>query len=1039
MNQMHQMSNLNSPSIAEPKPSTDGLTRVVSGSSWGHQNSFLVNDVLDKDQHEASPGGATKAPKKKGALSGVFVPTCENMWGVLIFLRFYYIVGEAGVLQTMLLVFLSFAVALCTTASMSSIASSGGFVSGGGPYYMISRALGPVLGASVGIMYWLAVTMLAVLECLGAIESLLMAVPQLHFPFHMQALGSALMALIAGTVWGGINVVTKLGVFFALVVAFTLFSYYYGLIIAEPDGDWITGLSTETLWKNWTPHYDHENSFGTALGLFYPCFTGILSGANRADVLKNPPKNIKRGTYAAICFSFVMYVSLFLLWGAVADYKYLQGHVKEIGDSEVDLGRHVVAHIVWNPFPYSAFAGIIIASISQSLQCLIVAPRLLQQIAKDDILKVLKPLAPLSKSGEPTRALLFTYVVSALCVLMGKVELVAPLLAMCFLVAYAFMNCSCFVLTLLKSPAWRPDWIGQRRYRVLYLIVAGLGSLLCPTVMFLINPIWAAVACVLAVSLYAFINVKLTERGWGSAIDGIRYRFAIKSLMQLESRQAACVNWRPQVLILYKINLSEEVEGIKHHEILKFSSQLRKSRGFCVVACVLESERRDAAAMQLAAEEKDIIQNIMHEEGVEGFAEVVVAPTWKEGSNYIIQLTGIGGLVPNTILLDWPNASAHDKDRQDFMEVLQTGLASNKAVCAIKGIEDIPSEIVHGTIDIWWMIHDGGFLILLSWLLAQHRVWRSCHLRVFTVAENVSEERATGAAEMLSRTLRDRNLCDVDVEVLLLDDAMIEPYTYDWTLRVEERHRFLQQLNPNARSVEPIPYEIDDLFDMHEDSRQLQATEPSQQQQASSSTSKRDLLKNLPKKTESEEDKNDVKVSDCRTAADKTELGAGDFGSMRNHEGRVRTKTREHLPATLETKGAGSSCSSSTGLGMQDTNSSANVQNSVSQGGWSQSSTAHPPVVQPSEAPDSIAAAEAELLRQAVSPFQSLELCNMLGGMIHQRSKRAQLVVMNLPDVWGTEADELLNYVRYCDTLTKGLERVLFVHSSGKEIFDITI
>ena len=28
---------------------------------------------------------------------GVFIPTCENMWGVLIFLRFNYVVGNAGI------------------------------------------------------------------------------------------------------------------------------------------------------------------------------------------------------------------------------------------------------------------------------------------------------------------------------------------------------------------------------------------------------------------------------------------------------------------------------------------------------------------------------------------------------------------------------------------------------------------------------------------------------------------------------------------------------------------------------------------------------------------------------------------------------------------------------------------------------------------------------------------------------------------------------------------------------------------------------
>ena len=31
-----------------------------------------------------------------------------------------------------------------------------------------------------------------------------------------------------------------------------------------------------------------------------------------------------------------------------------------------------------------------------------------------------------------------------------------------------------------------------------------------------------------------------------------------------------------------------------------------------------------------------------------------VSPIWLAGANYIIQLAGIGGLVPNTVLVDWP-------------------------------------------------------------------------------------------------------------------------------------------------------------------------------------------------------------------------------------------------------------------------------------------------------------------------------------------------------------------------------------------------
>jgi hypothetical protein len=42
------------------------------------------------------PSLKKKDVKKVGCFGGVFVPTCENMWGVLIFLRFYFVVGNAG-------------------------------------------------------------------------------------------------------------------------------------------------------------------------------------------------------------------------------------------------------------------------------------------------------------------------------------------------------------------------------------------------------------------------------------------------------------------------------------------------------------------------------------------------------------------------------------------------------------------------------------------------------------------------------------------------------------------------------------------------------------------------------------------------------------------------------------------------------------------------------------------------------------------------------------------------------------------------------
>ena len=39
-----------------------------------------------------------------------------------------------------------------------------------------------------------------------------------------------------------------------------------------------------------------------------------------------------------------------------------------------------------------------------------------------------------------------------------------------------------------------------------------------------------------------------------------------------------------------------------------------------------------------------------------------------------------------------------------------------------------------GYIDVWWIVHDGGLLMLIPFLLKQYRTWKNCKLRIFTVA-----------------------------------------------------------------------------------------------------------------------------------------------------------------------------------------------------------------------------------------------------------------------------------------------------------------
>lgn len=51
--------------------------------------------------------------------------------------------------------------------------------------------------------------------------------------------------------------------------------------------------------------------------------------------------------------------------------------------------------------------------------------------------------------------------------------------------------------------------------------------------------------------------------------------------------------------------------------------------------------------------------------------------------------------------------------------------AAHQALLIAKNIDHFPSNqerLKEGTIDVWWIVHDGGLLMLLPFLLSQHKV-----------------------------------------------------------------------------------------------------------------------------------------------------------------------------------------------------------------------------------------------------------------------------------------------------------------------------
>ncbi|MFW6275983.1 MAG: Na-K-Cl cotransporter, partial [bacterium] len=116
---------------------------------------------------------------KLGTFGGVFTPSILTILGVIMYLRFGWVVGNVGLIGTLMIVTLSTSITFLTSLSIASI-STNTKVKAGGAYYMISRSLGLEIGGALGIPLYLAQTFSVALYVIGFSESLVAIFPALN-------------------------------------------------------------------------------------------------------------------------------------------------------------------------------------------------------------------------------------------------------------------------------------------------------------------------------------------------------------------------------------------------------------------------------------------------------------------------------------------------------------------------------------------------------------------------------------------------------------------------------------------------------------------------------------------------------------------------------------------------------------------------------------------------------------------------------------------------------------------------------------------
>jgi len=809
------------PSLKYRKPTDLRREQSSQENLWKSQ---ATGAVLRYSQTKAALGANDGT--KQGTVMGVVFPCCANILGVLLFLRGPWIVGLAGIGQAAALVGICCLCTFVTALSLSAV-STNGKIRGGGSYFLISRSLGPSIGAGVGLCFFFANSMGAALYIIGTVEAWDVVQPEFNF-FHAgsanntRVLGTIILVVSAILVGVGLKYVSKLGTFFLMIVFVVILSMYIGCFLGSTGTDYglrgldkiniklsnfmdydpgklslaeaqaevdkwqakltnpdyyrkaFTGPTLENFQNNWGSHYDHPDqwAFSRTKGSVYS-FTDLLSfwfpACTGIMAGSNRSAELRDPSYSIPVGTLTAQIFTSIIY---ISFMFVYGSVVT---REYLLNDAFFASTSAWPIADVVAYGVIASSLNAGLNSMISATRLLKALSEDSTLPVLNFLRGDTRG---IRGLVCSGLICFVCIMIAELNEVAKVLTMFFLICYFCVNGCCFILGFMGDANWRPT------FRFYHWGSALIGMVMCLVLMFLISVIYAIVALAIVTIIMFYSSLNTQEINWGDGFRGLKHQMARDFLMRASSGKTANLkNWRPQILVLTGMTPDNDEAGLLIHDInlIHFASQLKHGHGLGIVGGIVDSPGLGSGSF-LASKStyhvrnwSTVVQKSLRDVGIDGFAEILYTSQRTEGIMTLIQTAGLGALVPNCVLVSWPFSWVVNADaRRRFIQTIQVCWVFEKTVLVAKEGHKfaLNNEILRGYLDIYWVVSDGGIQLLIPILLRKHTVWRKTKVRLFAVADEKNDDHV-GMRQDLIKYCEEHRIQNIEVHILALDGSIL--------------------------------------------------------------------------------------------------------------------------------------------------------------------------------------------------------------------------------------------------------------------------
>ncbi len=662
--------------------------------------------------------------KKYGAFGGVFTPSILTILGVIMYLRLGWVTGVAGLWGVIAIIVLAHIISITTGLSISSIATDKK-IKAGGIYYLLSRSLGLPMGGSIGITLFIATALSISLYIVGFADNFLslpvianiFSITDVSL-FHVRITGTVVLIVLVAIGLISTETAIKTQYFILGAIFLSLVSIIMGIMF----------FNTEPVSADIIPNLPNKHfSFVEIFAIFFPAVTGFTAGVAMSGDLKDPKNDIPKGTLIAIAVGFIVYLGMALMFHFYVDNSLL------VSD------YNFLIKVAW--FPFLVIAGIWGATLSSALGGILGGPRILQAVARDRIIPRIFAVGH-GKNNEPRNALIFTFVLAELGVLIGDLNIIAGVVSMFYLTAYGFINIS-FALEKWASTDFRPSfkipvWVGVLGFVATFFVMIQLDVLSMMGAML-----------VLAI-IYYIIRKKQLRLAMGDVWQSVGASLLRTILTKLDQAKVVERNWRANILLFsggkssrpYLIEFAKYLVG-KHGMISNFDLILSSS------SKVLFPKHKQAIPED----------EMTGDEGI--FARRQECSNIYDGIKGISATYGFSGVEPNTVLMGWARET---DDPVGFAKLLRY-LSDLDLNIVLLDYDEDRGFGKYELIDIWWRggSNNGNLVLSLIKFIRLSYEWRNVTVRLMIINDDKQKDQ-----KIIKDTKRvlDNMRMDADVRII---------------------------------------------------------------------------------------------------------------------------------------------------------------------------------------------------------------------------------------------------------------------------------